>query len=211
VCVSVRSAVLSLTRAARGGGALRRPTPTAGSALVVLLGVALAAGPGKAPGPVELVSVARDGGGVGDRYSDRPSVSSNGRWVAFRSYASNLLPGRDDPPALQVFLRDVRKGTTTLVSVAAAGTGPGNGFSDEPTISADGPARTARDVFVRDLKRGTTVLVSTNPIGTEGGDGTAGYPALSGNGKVVVFDSNAANLVFGDLNDASDVFVRRLR
>jgi hypothetical protein len=62
------------------------------------------------------------------------------------------------------------------------------------------------DVFVRDLVAGTTTLVSRNGSGTNSGNGTSGYPQISANNAVVVFGSNASDLVANDTNGTFDVF-----
>src|SRR5262249_20443580 len=76
-----------------------------------------------------LVSVNRAGTGSGNDRSDYVVISANGRYVAFDSYASNLVSG-DNNNTVDVFVRDLVAGTTTLVSVNSAGTGSGNGLSE---------------------------------------------------------------------------------
>ena len=83
-----------------------------------------------------LVSVNTNGvGGSGN--SSQPSLSGDGRWVAFTSTASDLVPG-DNNNSCDVLVSDLQSGTTTLVSENASGTGPGNANSFSPTISSDG-------------------------------------------------------------------------
>ena len=72
----------------------------------------------------------------GDDESDEPSISAGGHHVAFSSYASNFAAG-DANGNSDVFVRDRRTGTTTLVSVASNGV-QSNSFSGDPSISADG-------------------------------------------------------------------------
>jgi Tol biopolymer transport system component len=159
------------------------------------------------------------GGTSGNAASDRPSISDDGTRVAFRSSATDLLPGGDAVPA--IYVRDLTAGTTTRVSVATNGT-PGNGASDTPRISGngryvafasdadnlvtgDGNHRT--DVFVHDLVTGTTELVSQK--GTEGPQGgTSTSPAINRDGRYVAFKSTSVNLVPNDTNGGSDVFLR---
>ena len=110
-----------------------------------------------------------------------PSISADGRFVAFTSAAINLVPG-DTNGVADVFVHDRLTGTTERVSVDSAGT-QGNGNSSEPSISADGrfvafssdatnlvPGDTngARDVFVHDRLTGTTERVSVDSTGAEG-------------------------------------------
>ena len=111
----------------------------------------------------------------GNAYSILPSVSADGRFVAFSSGASNLHPDDGDGTA-DVFLRDLQADTTVLVSRASGAAGAkGNAHSFSPSVSADGrfvafesgasnlhpdDGDTSLDVFVRDLQADTTVRVS---------------------------------------------------
>jgi Tol biopolymer transport system component len=148
-----------------------------------------------------------------------PSISADGRFVAFMSQASNLVPG--DTGYYDVFVRDRVSGTTERVSVSSAGE-QGNGPSSDPAISADGrfvvfsssasnlvPGDTNGhiDVFVRDQVSGTTERASVSSAGEQ-----ASYysrdPAISADGRYVAFWSQAYNLVPGDTDGYNDVFVR---
>ena len=165
--------------------------------------------------------VSVDSAGVqGDVGSWNPSISGNGRYVAFESNAHNLVPGDTNKEA-DVFVRDTLAGTTTRVSVDSAG-GEGNAWSGGPSISADGryvafgswadnlvPGDTNvwDDVFVRDTLAGTTTRVSVDSAGAEG-DGSSVGPSISTDGRYVAFGSSADNLVPGDTNGTNDVFVR---
>jgi hypothetical protein len=173
--------------------------------------VVSAAMPAWAQGKTELVS---SGGGG-------PAISPNGRFVAFYSAATNLVPGGTNG-AFHVFVRDRQAGTTTLVSVNSAGQQADLGGLD-PVLSADGrfvaffsPATNlgpgdangfAFDVFVRDRQAGTTERVSVSSAGSQG-NGPSSRPAISANGRYVTFDSAATDLVAGDINNTNDVFVR---
>ncbi len=140
------------------------------------------------PGVIERVSVANDGT-EGNFDSFDSVISADGRFVAFDSRASNLAAG-DTNGSRDVFVRDTCVGapagctpSTTRVSVASDGS-EGNGISDTPSISADGR-------FV-----------------TQGNAGS-GFPlAVSANGRFIAFSSAASNLVAGDTNGATDMFVR---
>ena len=175
-----------------------------------------------------LVSVNQAGTDSGNEFSggvEAPTLSADGRFVAFRSLASDLV-ATDTNGATDVFVRDLKTGTTTLVSVNRAGTNSGNGFSESSVLSADGrfvafrslasdlvatDTNGQQDVFVRDLKRRTTTLVSVNQAGTDSGNGGSRGSALSEDGRFVAFKSDASDLVATDTNGATDVFVRDLK
>lgn len=166
----------------------------------------------------ERVSVAADGG-LANGASERPSISGDGRYVAFASAATNLVAG-DTNGAVDVFVRDRQTGTTVRASVGPGGAQV-SGISRQPVLSADGTvvafvsgafqlvaddANGASDVFVRDLVAATTTRVSVRTGGGEAELESSG-PVLSGDGRVVAFTSTASNLVAGDTNGAPDVFV----
>jgi Tol biopolymer transport system component len=151
-----------------------------------------------------------------------PSISADGRFVAFNSSASNLVPG-DTNNENDIFVRDLLTNTTTRVSVSGAGN-QGNRRSSSPSISADGrfvafsseasnlvPGDTNNneDIFVRDLLTNTTTRVSVSSIGNQAfGPSRDSY--ISGDGRFVAFSSEASNLVPGDTNGNRDIFVRDL-
>ncbi len=167
----------------------------------------------------ELVSVAT-GGAQGNGVSSFVSISADGHYVAFRSDASNLVPG-DTNGTRDVFVRDLLESKTELVSVATGGA-LGNGVSTWPSISADGrfvafrsdasnlvlgDTNGVRDVFVRDRLGDATERVSVATCGAEG-NGASGELSISADGRYVVFDSSASNLVGDDTNGSIDIFVR---
>lgn len=138
-----------------------------------------------------------------------PSMSANGRFVAFDSYASNLVTG-DTNQILDVFVRDTKKRRTYRASQASDGTQPigaGNprgitSVSFEPSISADGrfiafaseasnlvPGDTnlRADAFVHDLRTGETFLASPGPDGAP--SGISNSPEISSDGSHVVYDA----------------------
>jgi hypothetical protein len=166
-------------------------------------------------GTTECVSVAITGNGGGNW----PSISGDGRFVAFESGAAGLV-ANDTNNASDVFLRDRQSGTTERVSVATGGA-QGNSQSYEASISADGrfvaftstatnlvanDTNSAWDAFLRDRQSGTTVRVSVSTSGVQG-NGQSRYPSISGNGRWVAFESAASTLVTGDTNSTHDVFV----
>ena len=158
-------------------------------------------------------------GAQADGFSDRPSVSSDGRYLAFHSAATNLVP--DDTNEIpDVFVRDHQTGTTERVSVSTAGE-EADGESYDPRISDNGQfvvfesfasnlvdddTNSAPDIFVHDRTTGTTERVSVDSDGDETTDG-ASQPAISGDGLVVGFISTEPDLVEGDTNGTFDVFV----
>lgn len=170
-------------------------------------------------GTLELVSVALDGG-VGDAESFDPSVTPTGRYVVFLSQASDLVR-HDVNRSRDIFVRDMVTDTTELVNLNADGT-LGNNFASSGSISdnaryvawasfADnvvpGDANDSFDVFWRDRVTGEVQLVS-RAIDGGFGDFPSTAPAISGDGRYVAFMSLAANLVPGDTNETTDVFVR---
>ncbi|UQN10823.1 NPCBM/NEW2 domain-containing protein [Deinococcus sp. QL22] len=173
-------------------------------------------------GTTTRVSLANDGS-QSNGFSDQSSISADGRWVVFNSYASNLISS-DTNNQSDVFMRNLQTGTTTRISLANDGS-QSNNLSDQPSISADGrwvafnsfasnliPNDTngATDVFVRDLQAGTTTRVSLTNDGAQS-TGFSDKPVISSDGRWVAFNSDANNFVPGDTNGATDVFVRDLQ
>jgi Tol biopolymer transport system component len=150
---------------------------------------------------------------------DSPAISTNGRYIAFTSDASNLVAG-DTNHQVDVFVRDRVAHVTRRVSI-----GPGGrqtkSDSFTPAISAHGryvsftskasglvtgDTNGAWDVFVRDQAAQVTERVSVGPGGEQANNYTF-EAAISANGRYVAFDSAASNLVAGDTNGRKDVFV----
>lgn len=170
--------------------------------------------------PVTAIVSVTPSGQTGLGYSSEPSLSSNGRFVAFSSFTSDLVPG-DTNAASDVFVRDTLAEATIRVSVSSSG-GQAGAASDQPSISRDGRFVAFRsdatnlvpndtngvsDVFVRDLRLQTTTRVSVATGGGQVGGGGSSKPKLSSDGLLVTFESAATNLVAGDANAAPDVFV----
>jgi len=186
--------------------------------LAGLAAVLALAAPGAAAQRTERVSL-NSVGQQGNDPSYEAAMSADGRFVAFRSYAGNLVPG-DTNAASDVFVHDRQTGQTERVSVDSAGA-QANSTSWAPAISADGRyvAYVSRatnlvtgdlngfpDVFVHDRQTGQTSCVSRSSAGAAGNDGSY-EPALSADGMLVAFESRASNLAAGDTNGKSDVFV----
>jgi Tol biopolymer transport system component len=170
-------------------------------------------------GATERVSV--DSAGVqGDAISQIPSISADGRYVAFSSRASNLAPGGAGGID-RVYVHDRITGTTTMVSVDSSGN-PGDKLSGWGAISGNGQVvafdssatnlvagdtNGVDDIFVHDLTTGITERVSVDSSGNQCNDLCFSLVSTSDDGQVVEFCSNATNLVAGDTNGVVDVFV----
>jgi Tol biopolymer transport system component len=157
-------------------------------------------------------------GEQGYGHSEYPSISADGRYVAFESWSSTLVSG-DTNNTVDVFVHDLQTGSTSWVSVNGAGNQT-NPESRRPSISASGrlvafessatnlvsgSTSGIDQIFVRDLEAGSTSLVSAN--GGIEGDGPSNAPSISADGGRVVFESTATNLAPGDTNGRQDVFV----
>lgn len=158
-----------------------------------------------------------------------PSISADGNRIAFESAATDLMAVPDaNGVNLDIYVRDVTSAQTILASIHSNGT-QGVFSSTLPSISADGlfvafasgatnlvddDTSTATDIFVRQLNATvpgtfTTVRVSVKAGGDEATlPYLAGSPSISGDGATVAFDSGGTDMVPGDNNGASDVFVR---
>src|SRR6476659_353668 len=169
-------------------------------------------------GVTTLVS-AGIGGNPANGQSGTPEISADGRFVAFESDASNLVPG-DTNGTGDVFLYDVEEATTTLISAGRDG-GGAHGWSGSPSISADGRLVAfasdawdvaqqntfGRQVFVYDRVSGTTEVVAVDDWGSPGNYGASFDPSISADGNVVAFASLSSTLVANDTNNDVDVFV----
>lgn len=171
-------------------------------------------------GTTARVSVASDGTQA-DRRSLEPSISADGRYITYSSFASNLVPGDpDDLWAAGVFVVDRHTGTTTRVSVASDGT-RANNAAFGGAISADGryvayssyatnlvPGDTGynMDLFVFDRQARTTTRVSVAPDGTQVSSGFSDA-TISADGRYIGYSTDAWVLVPADNNNAGDVFV----
>jgi Tol biopolymer transport system component len=150
-----------------------------------------------------------------------PSISADGSCIAFYSLATNLTFMGDTNGVADVLCRDMAATMIELVSRDAGGI-VGNGASGAPSISADGiyvafestatnlvPGDTngIQDIFVRNRVLGTVERVSVDTSGVQGNARSA-WPSISGDGRFVAFESDSDNLVAGDTNLNTDIFVR---
>jgi Tol biopolymer transport system component len=183
-------------------------------------------------GATTRVSVSSSGGQA-NGYSEFPAISADGRFVAFQSFASNLV-AHDTNQMTDAFVRDLRTGRTTRVSVSSRGAqarcNTGACESTQPALSAHGryvafqssatnlvrhDTNRLGDVFLRDRRTGRTTRVSVDSHGRQGGgdrtNNGSNAPAISASGRYVAFHSADSNLVRGDTNRTFDIFVRDRR
>jgi hypothetical protein len=168
-------------------------------------------------GSTEVVSVSWDGKPV---EGSTPAISVNGRYIAFASSASNIVKG-DTNNVDDIFVRDQVEKSTKRASVSSTGQ-QANGFSMELAIApgghsvafkskasnlVEGDTNKAEDVFVHDLNQNSTERVSISITGQQANDASS-QPTLAISDRAVAFTSEATNLVEGDTNSVSDVFVR---
>src|SRR5688572_8957585 len=171
----------------------------------------------------EMARVSFDSTGMqANGSSSVPSISADGRYITFESHATNLVSG-DTNAFPDVFVRDMQMGVTMRVSVDSNGM-QANGRSytgTTPVISADGryvtfhssvtnlvpdDTNTQNDIFVHDIQTGNTTRASVDSNGAQSNGGSA-YPSISADGHYIAFISSATNLVSGDTNAQTDVFV----
>jgi hypothetical protein len=170
------------------------------------------------PFPISISSQ----GELGNANSAHLSLSTDGRFVAFASHASNLVP--DDTNNLaDIFVHDRLTGKTTRVSKSTTGE-QADAASENPVISAQGrfvafqsaaaslvpggqEPSTINQIYVHDRLTGLTERVSVNDRG-QSGDSHSRNPSISSDGRYIAFQSEAGNLVLDDNNEAADVFIR---
>ncbi len=169
-------------------------------------------------GTTRRVSVRSDGGQASNGSGD-PAISGDGRWIAYNSFAPNLVDG-DTNATDDVFLYDRDTGATRRVSVRSDG-GQASAYSGFPAISADGrwiafhstapnlvdgDTNGSADVFLYDRDTGSTRRISVRSDGGQA-NGSSTYASMSTDGRLITYSSNAANLVDGDTNNQDDLFV----
>jgi hypothetical protein len=198
-------------------------------AVLALLALSSSTGVQASPGVTTRVSVASDGTQA-NGFSQEPAISADARFVAFYSYADNLVAG-DINSSFDVFVRDRQAGTTERISVDSGGN-QASSHSLSPTISADGRFvafysyadnlvagdtnnfcdldedgvynENCVDVFVRDRQAGTTERVSVDSGGNQASSHSLS-PTISADGRFVAFWSFADNVVDGDTNNFCDL------
>jgi Tol biopolymer transport system component len=172
-------------------------------------------------GQITLVSVNATGT-KGNAHSGRPSLTTDGSIVTFRSQSTNLLAA-DTDSAFDIYLKNLSSGTLRLVSADASGAG-GNGASTTPMISADGTLVAFRssatnltaadtdsiyDILVKNLATGTVTLASVTSTGTKS-NGSSVNPSLSADGSAVAFGTFATNFDPRDTDTVQDAYVKFL-
>ena len=177
-------------------------------------------------GGIERVSLNSSGeqaqGPSADSYA--ASISKDGRFVAFESFARDLVAD-DTNTLVDIFLRDRQTGTTRRINLGIGGA-QANGSCTGPRISLDGryiayrssatnlvqnDTNASDDIFVFDRQTGITERVSVGAGGMQANSPSSTYQSefgISGDGRYVAFGSDADNLVGDDTNHTSDVFVR---
>lgn len=171
-------------------------------------------------GLTELVSLSNTGI-LADGGSGYPAISADGRFVVFRSGASNLVPGPVVGFGGQLYVRDRQAGLTERISVSSTGDQGNGGYYGSPSISADGryivftsdstnlvsnDTNNRQDIFLRDRQAGTTVRISVSNTGIQANNNS--YSAsITPDGRFVTFSSRATNLTPDDITASEDVFV----
>lgn len=167
----------------------------------------------------KLVSVSATGTSSANSSTNVVDVSASGRYVVFESSAGNLGPATNSHQ--QIFRKNLLTGQVDLVSVSNAGV-PGDKYSYGGSISADGQrvvfstfasnlgGSNAPQVVMRDMSTGSMTVVSRNSAGVNGNISSSNA-RISANGRYVSFSTNSNNLVDGDTNNKSDIFVKDLQ
>lgn len=200
---------------------MRRPVRTAlGSLVVVLVVGASRGGQTLDPGELRCLSLTAQGDPlVGSHVGFEPAASANGRYATFGTRADNIDPA-DPSTKAKIYVRDLKKGTLVRMDRTAAGA-PANGDSWASSVSAKGryiafyshatnltpgDANAVGDMFLYDRKKALLRHISLRP---DGGfdDGYDSAPSISGSGKLVAYESSATDLVPGDTNSDTDIFV----
>ena len=167
-------------------------------------------------GAIERISVSASGA-QSNSFNSSPTISGDGRYVAFLSHATNL--SQVNPPGFtNLYVKDRLTGATVWSSDIP---NFGDAAEVDAAISQDGRyvvfttykepspiGNFAQDVFVLDLTTGVFSPASTAGSGAAAND-DSGEASISGDGRYVVFSSNATNLAAGDANGfQADIFLK---
>ncbi|PKP13915.1 MAG: hypothetical protein CVU08_02835 [Bacteroidetes bacterium HGW-Bacteroidetes-3] len=173
---------------------------------------------------IETVSIGT-GGAEANAESYEPSVSGDGNFIAFTSMASNISTTDKGTSNNNVFLRDLKLGSTMMISIDPIAKKGGGG--SKPSISYDGTriafySHTATlvtddnngfwDIFLWEKNISKFKRVSLTADGKERNQGTESAnrivaPAISGDGRYIAFTTTATNMVAGNINGYQDVYV----
>ena len=195
----------------------------------VLFAVLLASSAAHGDEAVRAATLSAQSASTGAGGSFAPAFSADGQFVVFVSQAHNLVTNDTPTANLAVFVRDLARRQTSLMSVDASGFGGPDADANQPSISSNGQFvafasaagnlvpndnNHACDVFVRDTMAGTTTLASADTNGLSPSVRAEGstHPLLSADGRWVFFDSLARSLVTNaDSAVTGDVFARDLQ
>ena len=183
-------------------------------------------------GKTRRVSVANNENEGNHHSGDNVDISANGNLVAFSSVAGNLVVADDHPGYMDVFVRNIDKGTTDRVSVHSNGqegdadSGLGDGgqydtmlemsssgrflvFASEATNLVGDDTLGHMDVFLHDRKAGKTRRVSVKGNGDQGNNDSGNHGiAMTPDGRFVGYASNATDLAPGDNNGTNyDIYL----
>ncbi|GGR30345.1 hypothetical protein GCM10008957_46430 [Deinococcus ruber] len=162
--------------------------------------------------------------GISNGLNDTPSISNDGRYVAFTSEAANLIQG-DSNNTKDIFVRDLQTGVTSRVNTSSTGQQVESGVSNEPSISGNGRyvaftslaqgldtlPSSNYNIYVKDIQTGALVRASTTSSGQPTPIGTnASSPCLNQDGTLIAFTTTADNLVANDTPNTADIFVKSL-
>ncbi len=171
-------------------------------------------------GTTERISVSSAEVEANDESGAVTSISPDGRYVAFSSIATNLVAG-DTNIQRDIFLRDRTLGTTERISLNSSD-GETDGESHNPLITEDadyviyesdatnlvaGDTNGVRDIFIVELATGTVERLSVTSAEAQVNNDSSD-PSISDDGRYVSFSSNATDLVAGDTNGTTDIFLR---
>ena len=147
-----------------------------------------------------------------------PSISADGRYVVFGSYATNLVAG-DTNGVQDIFLKDTQTGILTRVSTSSTGA-EGNRDSDYALVAANGHyvvfssqatnlgvTLNQLEIYLKDTQTGILTCISTSATGIAANN-TCNLDDISSDGRYVVFQSYANDLVTGDTNGVADIFLK---
>lgn len=176
-------------------------------------------------GELMRASTSSSGLQASDGNSTGSSISADGRYVLFNSTSTDLVGG-DTNGVADLFRRDMLTGEIIRVSTSSSGVEATGGSTASGTLSSDGryvvftssatnlisgDTNALADIFRKDIQTGETIRVSTSSTGIQTTGGASGISSMSNDGRYVVFSSSATNLVPGDTNAQSDVFVKDLQ